>query len=332
MNLRILFSGLLTVAAVAAMALATGASATTVATTTGGAAATPTIHAVNEGAHITLHNSIANISCTSTVEGTVESHGAGVTAAGNVATLSFVSCTESWVVTTVKSGSLELHYTSGHNGTLTSSGMTITATRFGISCSYATSNTDIGTLTGGNPATLDIGASIPRHSGSFLCGGSSAAWTGSYQTTSALYVAASGGSSPTATTLTTSLSGEAKSGEEITVNEGSKVKDTATLSGTNASKATGTVKYKVYADKECKELVTSAGEVEVKEGKVPDSSEVELTAGAVYYWQAEYSGDSNNLSSKSTCGKEVLTIKAITSLTTSLSGEEQTGTEIDVLY
>jgi hypothetical protein len=330
MNLRILFSGLLTVAAVAAMALATGASATTVATTTGGAAATPTIHAVNEGAHITLHNSIANISCTSTVEGTVESHGAGVTAAGNVATLSFVSCTESWVVTTVKSGSLELHYTSGHNGTLTSSGMTITATRFGISCSYATSNTDIGTLTGGNPATLDIGASIPRHSGSFLCGGSSAAWTGSYQTTSALYVAASGGSSPTATTLTTSLSGEAKSGEEITVNEGSKVKDTATLSGTNASKATGTVKYKVYADKECKELVTSAGEVEVKEGKVPDSSEVELTAGAVYYWQAEYSGDSNNLSSKSTCGKEVLTIKAITSLTTSLSGEEQTGTEIEV--
>jgi hypothetical protein len=139
-----------------------------------------------------------------------------------------------------------------------------------------------------------------------------------------------GGGGPTATTLSTSLSGEGKSGEAITVNEGSKVKDTAALSGTNASFAGGTVKYKVYSDSSCKELVTSAGEVTVTSGSVPNSSEVELTAGAVYYWQAEYSGDANNLSSVSTCNKEVLTIKANTSLSTSLSGEGKSGEAITI--
>ena len=134
----------------------------------------------------------------------------------------------------------------------------------------------------------------------------------------------------TETTLSTSLSGEGKSGEGITVSEGSKVKDTATLSGTSASKAGGTVNYKVYADSSCKELVTSAGEVTVSSGSVPNSSEVELTAGAVYYWQAEYSGDENNLGSVSTCNKEVLTVKANTSLSTSLSGEGKSGEAITV--
>jgi lysophospholipase L1-like esterase len=138
------------------------------------------------------------------------------------------------------------------------------------------------------------------------------------------------GGGPTETTLSTSLSGEGKEGEAITVNEGSKVKDTATLSGANASKATGTVKYKVYADSSCKELVTSAGEVTVTSGSVPNSSEIELTAGAVYYWQAEYSGDSNNLSSVSVCSKEVLTVKAATTLSTSLSGGGKEGEAITV--
>jgi hypothetical protein len=131
------------------------------------------------------------------------------------------------------------------------------------------------------------------------------------------------GSSATETSLTTSLSGESKSGETITVLEGAAIKDKATLSGTNAGKAGGTVKYAVYSDKECKTLVTAAGEVTVKSGSVPESSEEKLTAGASYYWQATYSGDSNNLGSTSTCGSEVSTVKASTSLTTLLFGEEQ---------
>jgi hypothetical protein len=132
------------------------------------------------------------------------------------------------------------------------------------------------------------------------------------------------------TSLKTSLSGGGKEGETITVVEGSKVKDQATLSGTKSSTAKGTIKYAVYKDKECKELVTKAGEGEVKEGKALASEEKELEAGAVYYWKAEYEGDSLHESSTSTCSKEVLTVKATTSLKTSLSGEGKKGEEITV--
>ncbi len=119
-----------------------------------------------------------------------------------------------------------------------------------------------------------------------------------------------GGEEATSTTLTTSLSGESKEGEEITVLEGSKVKDKGKLSGTNASKATGKVKYAVYSDSKCEHLVTAAGEVTVSGESVPVSNEEELEGGKTYYWQASYSGDSKNKSSISTCGSEVLIVKA----------------------
>jgi len=146
---------------------------------------------------------------------------------------------------------------------------------------------------------------------------------------SATYIG--GGSGLAASTsISTSLKGGGKEGAEITVAEGSKVKDTATLSGTNASTATGTVDYAVYKDKECKELVTKAGEVTVKEGKIPDSEEKELEAGKEYFWQAKYLGDSMNKESTSTCSKEVLKVKANTSLSTTLSGGGKEGAEITV--
>jgi hypothetical protein len=124
------------------------------------------------------------------------------------------------------------------------------------------------------------------------------------------------------TTLSTKLSGESKEGEEITVLEGSKVKDKATLSGKNASKATGKVAYKVYSDKECKTLVTSAGEVTVSGESVPASSEEALEGGKTYYWQAHYGGDSKNAESTSPC-TEILTVKAKTTLSTKLAGESK---------
>ena len=183
--------GLLAVAAAAMMAFAVSASATTVTTTTGGAAATPTIHAVNEGGkHVKLANNIATIECQSTVGGKVESHGAGVTAKGNLTSLLFTSCTNEWHVTATALGSLEVHWTSGHNGTLTSTGSKVSATRSGVTCNYETNNTKIGTVTGGSPATLHIEASIPLAAGSsFLCGSGSAKWEGAYVTTEALYIA-----------------------------------------------------------------------------------------------------------------------------------------------
>jgi hypothetical protein len=291
------------------------------------------IHAVNSGAS-TLTTEFKNIECKeSTIQGktTAES---GTTIPANVETLTFGSC--NCEVKVLKGGTLSVQWTSGSNGTVRSSGTEVTtscSTIFGtVHCVYATSSTALGTLTGGNPAKVDISsADVPRLTTSALCD-ESANWDATYEITSPkpLYVDSSA-SGATPTSLSTSLSGEAKSGEEITINEGSKAKDTATLSGTNAGKATGKVKFRVYKDKECKELAAEAGEGSLSEGKA-SSEEIELEAGVVYYWQAEYPGDSNNLKSTSTCG-EVLTVKAKTSLSTTLSAEEEEpieGAEITV--
>jgi hypothetical protein len=132
------------------------------------------------------------------------------------------------------------------------------------------------------------------------------------------------------TSLSTKLSGEGKEAGELTINEGSKAKDTATLSGTNSSSAGGKVLYKIYSEKECKTLVKEAGEVTVSSGSVPASSEEELEGDKTYYWQATYRGDSLHQESSSSCGSEVLKVKAKTSLSTELSEEGEEGEELTV--
>jgi len=138
-----------------------------------------------------------------------------------------------------------------------------------------------------------------------------------------------GGGGAELTSLSTKLSGGAKEGEELTVVEGTKVKDKGTLTGKNASTATGKVTYKVYSDKECKTLVKEAGEVTVSGESVPASSEEELEAGKTYYWQAHYSGDSKNDESTSPC-TEILYVQAKTALATKLSGEGKEGEELTI--
>jgi Glycine rich protein len=134
------------------------------------------------------------------------------------------------------------------------------------------------------------------------------------------------------TALTTSLSGEGKSNAQIAVKEGASVTDKATVSGENSATASGEVTYKVYADKECKQLVKEAGTVNVEEGSAA-ASEAQTLSPGTYYWQAEYFGDEHNEESVSECGAEVLTVLATkkpTTLTTSLSGEGHKGEKIAV--
>lgn len=181
--------GLMAAVAAALMAFAAPASATSVSTTTGGAAATPTIHAVNEGGHVVVANSIANIECSSTFEGKVESHGAGKEASGNFSSFSLTGCTNSWHVTITFKGGWAFSWSSGEVGVYRIFGLEITTTRFGVTCNYSAPNTIVGTATGGNPATFDISGSLPIAAGSSgLCGSGNAKWSGSYVTTSALYV------------------------------------------------------------------------------------------------------------------------------------------------
>ncbi len=191
-------------AIVGAMALAATASAasegTVVTSETGGEAVKPTIHAVSEGGHLTLTNSIASITCNSTLEGKVEEDGHRIVASetrtdatGPLTVLTFSTCTNSWHVTTEKAGTISLEATSGYDATVKSSGALVKATRFLVPCNYETSNTTIGTFTGGNPATVHVAASIPKAAGSSeLCGAGNAKWEGNYVMTSALYTPKSG--------------------------------------------------------------------------------------------------------------------------------------------
>lgn len=184
--------GLLAVAASALMALAASASAD-IATSPTGTPYTKTFRAEAEG-HAVLHNPIAKIECASVVEGTITSDGTGKTVGGTLTTLTFGSpvgtCTNGWHVTVVLKGTLSVHTNSGtYNGTVYSTGATVEATikagESTITCRYVTSNTQIGTITAGAPATLDVNANIPTHTGhSPFCGIGATAWTGSYNISS----------------------------------------------------------------------------------------------------------------------------------------------------
>jgi hypothetical protein len=192
--------GLLAVAAGAFMAFAGSASATQITCTNPPGTpsiCTPTLIAETEAFEGKPHARLTGplnlkVECESKVEGTVQSHGAGVTAKGKINSLSFFNCTNGYAVTVLPTasvteplGSLEVHSLGGGNGTLTSSGTTVTVhTPLGFNCGYTTGATDIGTATGttatGGTPTLDIrNALIPRTEHSGLCG-ATGTWNGNY--------------------------------------------------------------------------------------------------------------------------------------------------------
>ncbi len=201
-----MFGLLAATTAAALMVFAASAFAATVTSPTG-TVYTSTITAVNEGP-ITFEGPWADIVCNeSHIEGVVEQHGSGVTAKGNIAKLSFGKCN---FPTTVleepapKYGYLEVHAvntsaggvstcTSGVDtcqGTLTASGQKLLLHTSVGTCTYRTTNTDIGVLTTteqtNGHAKLDIAAHhtsiFPRTEGNFLCG-TTGQWTGSYTVT-----------------------------------------------------------------------------------------------------------------------------------------------------
>jgi hypothetical protein len=143
----------------------------------------------------------------------------------------------------------------------------------------------------------------------------------------------------TPTTVATSLSGGSQTGPSISVPPSTAVTDSATLSGTNAATATGTVTYDVYSDSACTDAVsTGSPDTITTPGTLPPSSAVTLNTPGTYYWQASYTdtGDPLNASSMSTCGSEIETVTAPTTttpttLTTTLSGGYQASGGVAVL-
>jgi hypothetical protein len=102
--------------------------------------------------------------------------------------------------------------------------------------------------------------------------------------------------------------GGGQSGASLSVSAGTPVMDSATISGTKAASAGGTLTYRVFSDHACTASAGSGGTVSVTAGRVPASSAVTLSTPGTYYWQASYSGDANNAPSKSNCGAETETV------------------------
>ena len=111
---------------------------------------------------------------------------------------------------------------------------------------------------------------------------------------------------PNSPTITTLLS-------QSSVNVGTKVHDSATLSGVTGD-ASGTVTYSVYSDSECTTKVADGGTVDVTDGAVPNSNDVTFNTPGTYYWQASYSGDGNNGSALSACTDEKLVVAPLIDL------------------
>jgi len=114
------------------------------------------------------------------------------TVKGDISALTWTSCTEP--TSTLNRGGLEIHWTSGLNGTITSinssggvaSEVTVNTTIFGSCVFTIASGNTIGTLTGttSGDASFDINAVATRKSG--LCP-ASAKWVGTYKVTDSVY-------------------------------------------------------------------------------------------------------------------------------------------------
>jgi len=138
--------------------------------------------------------------------------------------------------------------------------------------------------------------------------------------------------------VTTTLNGADQTGTHITVPAGTQVTDSAVLSVAFLDKLKGiggSVTYAVFSDSNCQILFADAGTKTVKDGVVPNSDQVTFTTAGIYYWVASYSGYDHGSThvpgAQSVCGDEVLTVgKSQTSVTTSLSGADQSGSTISV--
>jgi hypothetical protein len=111
--------------------------------------------------------------------------------------------------------------------------------------------------------------------------------------------------------VSTTLVGGGKSGPSITVPPATSVTDTAVITGTNASTATGVITYTVFADAGCTQQIkafTVGSDIRaVADGSAAASGALSLPLGA-YYFKATYSGDESHAPAQSTCGGEVLTV------------------------
>jgi hypothetical protein len=154
------------------------------------------LHGVRELEPYTTTTMFKTVECEeSTIKAVTEKEGGGLEHLHlPVGALTIGKC--NCEVKIIKAGTLEIGWIPGSgNGVVTSSGLEETlncATIFGnVHCIYVTNETELGTLTGGNPGTLDVTAEVRRSTTSSLCD-EKAVWHAKYKIESPkpLYVAA----------------------------------------------------------------------------------------------------------------------------------------------
>lgn len=125
-----------------------------------------------------LHLAAGKIECEEYSEkaSITETGSSTTTASGSITSMAFSGCNAT--VTVLSTGSMEIHYAEGVNGSVTTTGTETTTEFAGLHCIFTTNNTNIGKLTGssttkGNPTFDTTGSKLPR------TGGRSGAFCGS---------------------------------------------------------------------------------------------------------------------------------------------------------
>lgn len=179
--------GLAAVAAMALMAFVASSASATVLTSPAGTRlpAGTVVEATLKGSAVLEETGGTTLdTCTaSTVSGKTSAE-SGTPLTGKIETLDWgngFQCTAP--TSTIVNGSFSIEATSGGNGILSGSGSKVTVGLFGLSCIYGTAGgTTLGTVTGGNPAAVDINAVIHLLEGPFPCP-ETTKWTATYTIT-----------------------------------------------------------------------------------------------------------------------------------------------------
>jgi hypothetical protein len=169
-------------ACAALMAFASTALATTLDTTAGNIKTGTLIHAVAKEAVLEDTLGFIENTCESTTQGKTTNE-TGTTVTGTVESLTWSNCT--FATSTIKGGKLHIKWTSGMNGTVTSSGAEVTTKIPGGVCIYGSGEgITLGTLDGVASTTEEAKLTVntvvkllKTESGSCL---SSARWTATY--------------------------------------------------------------------------------------------------------------------------------------------------------
>ena len=115
---------------------------------------------------------------------------------------------------------------------------------------------------------------------------------------------------PSPTALSTQLADGTNAGTFLTEPPNTAVTDSATFAGGTGAAASGSVTYAVFSDSACTVEVGSPDTENVTAGTISVSAPVSLATPGTYYWEAAYSGDSNNSPSTSPCQSETETVLA----------------------